>query len=44
MFDGDTLFSLATGAHAAPYDAIEAVATDVVAAAIAAGVRAAQQR
>ena len=44
MFDGDTLFSLATCVHAAPYDAIEAVATDVVAAAIAAGVRAAQQR
>jgi L-aminopeptidase/D-esterase-like protein len=43
MFDGDTLFSLATGVHAAPYDAIEAVATDVVAAAIATGVRAAQQ-
>ncbi len=42
MFDGDTLFSLATGRHAAPYDAIEAVATDVVAAAIATGVRAAQ--
>jgi L-aminopeptidase/D-esterase-like protein len=44
MFDGDTLFSLATGVHAAPYDAIEAVATDVVAAAIATGVRAAQPR
>jgi L-aminopeptidase/D-esterase-like protein len=44
MFDGDTLFSLATCVHAAPYDAIEAVATDVVGAAIAAGVRAAQQR
>jgi L-aminopeptidase/D-esterase-like protein len=42
MFDGDTLFSLATGVHTAPYDAIEAVATDVVAAAIATGVRAAQ--
>lgn len=42
MFDGDTLFSLATGVHAAPYDAIEVVATEVVAAAIAAGVRAAQ--
>ncbi|HEU4731020.1 MAG TPA: P1 family peptidase [Kofleriaceae bacterium] len=42
MFDGDTLFSLATGARPAPYDAVEAVATDVVAAAIAAGVRAAQ--
>jgi len=44
MFDGDTLFSLATGVHAAPYDAIEAVATDVVAAAIATGVRATQHR
>jgi L-aminopeptidase/D-esterase-like protein len=44
MFDGDTLFSLATGVHAAPYDAIEAVATDMVAAAIATGVRAAQHR
>ena len=43
MYDGDTLFSLATGARAAPYDAVEAVATDVVAAAIAIGVRAAQR-
>jgi L-aminopeptidase/D-esterase-like protein len=43
MFDGDTLFSLATCVHAAPYDAIEVIATDVVAAAIAAGVRAAQR-
>jgi len=43
MFDGDTLFGLATGVHAAPYDAIEVVATDVVAAAIASGVRAAQR-
>ncbi|HET7506407.1 MAG TPA: P1 family peptidase [Kofleriaceae bacterium] len=44
MFDGDTLFSLATGARRAPYDAVEAIATDVVAAAIAAGVRAAQSQ
>jgi L-aminopeptidase/D-esterase-like protein len=42
MYDGDTLFTLATGARPAPYDAIEVVATDVVAAAIATGVRAAQ--
>lgn len=42
MYDGDTLFSLATGAHAAPYDAIEAAAAEVVAAAIASGVRATQ--
>jgi L-aminopeptidase/D-esterase-like protein len=44
MFDGDTLFSLATGVRTAPYDAIEVVATDVVATAIASGVRAAQHR
>jgi L-aminopeptidase/D-esterase-like protein len=42
MFDGDTLFGFATCKYPAPYDAVEAVATDVVAAAIAAGVRAAQ--
>jgi L-aminopeptidase/D-esterase-like protein len=41
MYDGDTLFALATGSRIAPYDAIEAVATEVVARAIAAGVRAA---
>ena len=41
MYDGDTLFCLATGARHAPYDAIEAVAADVVARAIAVGVRAA---
>jgi L-aminopeptidase/D-esterase-like protein len=41
MYDGDTLFCLATGAVAAPYDAVEVVAADVVARAIAAGVRAA---
>lgn len=42
MFDGDTVFCLATGAVAAPYDAVEVVAADVVSRAIAAGVRAAQ--
>ena len=42
MYDGDTLFCLATGAVDAPYDAVEVAAADVVAAAIAAGVRAAQ--
>lgn len=42
LYDGDTMFSLATGAVAAPADAVEAVAADVVARAIAAGVRAAQ--
>jgi L-aminopeptidase/D-esterase-like protein len=41
MYDGDTLFCLATGRVDAPYDAVEVVAADVVAAAIAAGVRAA---
>jgi L-aminopeptidase/D-esterase-like protein len=38
MYDGDTLFALATGRAAAPYHGIEAVATEVVARAIAAGV------
>jgi L-aminopeptidase/D-esterase-like protein len=41
MYDGDTMFCVATGAVDAPYDAVEAVAADVVAAAIATGVRAA---
>jgi L-aminopeptidase/D-esterase-like protein len=41
MYDGDTVFCFATGRVAAPYDAVEAVAADVVARAIAAGVRAA---
>lgn len=41
MYDGDTIFCLATGGVPAPYDAVEAVAADVVASAIAAGVRAA---
>ncbi|OLC57269.1 MAG: hypothetical protein AUH85_03675 [Chloroflexi bacterium 13_1_40CM_4_68_4] len=43
MYDGDTIFCLATGAVAAPYDAVEAVGSDVVARAIAVGVRAAQR-
>jgi L-aminopeptidase/D-esterase-like protein len=42
MYDGDTLFCLATGATRAPYDAVEVAAAEVVARAIAAGVRAAQ--
>jgi hypothetical protein len=36
------MFCLATGTVAAAYDAVEAVAADVVAEAIAGGVRAAQ--
>ena len=43
MYDGDTIFCLATGSLDAPYDAVEAVAADVVAHAIAVGVRAAQR-
>ena len=42
MYDGDTIFCLATGNVDAPRDAVEAVAAVVVARAIAAGVRAAQ--
>jgi L-aminopeptidase/D-esterase-like protein len=42
LYDGDTLFCLATGTVPAPADAVEAVAADVVARAIATGVRAAQ--
>ncbi len=42
MYDGDTLFCLASGRVAAAYDAVEVVAAEVVARAIAAGVRAAQ--
>jgi L-aminopeptidase/D-esterase-like protein len=41
MYDGDTIFCLASGEQQAPYDAIEVVAADVVARAIAVGVRAA---
>jgi L-aminopeptidase/D-esterase-like protein len=43
MYDGDTVFCLATGAVAAPYDAVEVLAADLVARAIAAGVRAVQR-
>ena len=43
MYDGDTIFCMATGAVPAAYDAVEAVAVDVVAQAIADGVRAAAQ-
>lgn len=39
MYDGDTIFCLATGAVSAPYDAVEALAADLVASAIVAGVR-----
>jgi L-aminopeptidase/D-esterase-like protein len=42
MYDGDTLFCMAAGAVQAAYDAVEVVASDVVARAIAVGVRAAQ--
>ena len=43
MYDGDTIFCLATGRIDAPRDAVEVVAAEVVARAIAAGVRAAQR-
>lgn len=42
MYDGDTMFCLATGGVAAPYDAVEVAAAELVARAIASGVRAAQ--
>jgi L-aminopeptidase/D-esterase-like protein len=42
LYDGDTLFCLATGELEAPLDAIAAAAADVVARAIVAGVRAGQ--
>lgn len=42
MYDGDTIFGLATGKVAGSYNAVEAVAAELVARAIAAGVRAAQ--
>ncbi len=41
MYDGDTIFCLATGIVPAPYDAVEVLAAVLVARAIAAGVRAA---
>ncbi len=43
MYDGDTIFCLATGTVAAAYDAVEVVAAEVVARAIAVGVTAAQR-
>jgi L-aminopeptidase/D-esterase-like protein len=42
MYDGDTIFCLATGAVDAPYDAVEVLGADLVAQAIVRGVRAAQ--
>jgi L-aminopeptidase/D-esterase-like protein len=42
MYDGDTMFCLSTGSHTAAYDAVEIAAAELVARAIAAGVRAAQ--
>jgi L-aminopeptidase/D-esterase-like protein len=42
LYDGDTVFCLATGSATAPADAVEAATADVVARAIAVGVRAAQ--
>jgi len=42
LYDGDTMFCLATGDVDAPYDAVEVAAADLVARAIADGVRAAQ--
>jgi L-aminopeptidase/D-esterase-like protein len=42
MYDGDTIFCMATCAAPAPYDAVETAAVDLVATAIAQGVRAAQ--
>ncbi|HEY3884083.1 MAG TPA: P1 family peptidase, partial [Vicinamibacterales bacterium] len=41
MYDGDTIFCLATGAVQAPYDVVEAGAAEVVARAIVNGVQAA---
>jgi L-aminopeptidase/D-esterase-like protein len=42
MYDGDTIFCIASGTALAPYDAVEVLATELVARAIASGVRAAQ--
>ncbi|MGB0098016.1 MAG: P1 family peptidase [Solirubrobacteraceae bacterium] len=39
MYDGDTIFCIATGTVVAPYDAVEVRAAEVVARAIARGVR-----
>ncbi|HEY0228855.1 MAG TPA: P1 family peptidase [Mycobacterium sp.] len=44
MYDGDTIFCIATGSVVASYDAIEVLATDLVARAIASGVRHANVR
>jgi L-aminopeptidase/D-esterase-like protein len=43
MYDGDTMFALATGTVTAPPDAVEVVAAELVARAIADAVRAAQE-
>jgi L-aminopeptidase/D-esterase-like protein len=43
MYDGDTMFCLATGVTSTPYDALEALATELVAKAIADGVRLGQR-
>ena len=43
MYDGDAIFCLATGVVDAPYDAVEVAAAQVVARAVADGVRAAQR-
>jgi L-aminopeptidase/D-esterase-like protein len=43
MYDGDTIFCMATGAVVAPYDAVEVVSADLIARATAVGVRAAAQ-
>jgi L-aminopeptidase/D-esterase-like protein len=43
MYDGDTMFCLATGAKPASADAVEVAASEIVARAIAAGVRAARR-
>ena len=43
MYDGDTIFCLATGAVTAAYDAVEVAAAEVVARAIVLGVSAAQK-
>ena len=44
MYDGDTIFCIATGTATAPYDAVEVLATEVVTRAIARGVRHARVR
>jgi L-aminopeptidase/D-esterase-like protein len=44
MYDGDTIFCVATGTTAAQYDAVEVLAAEVVARAIAQGVRRARVR